>query len=142
MARRKKEPAAGRPTKLDEDVQERVCEALRQGNFRSVAANYAGISQRTLREWMAAGRAEKEGPHRDFRRAVLEAEGEAERKAVALVMRAAESDPKHAEWWLTHRHAERWAENRKVKVSGEVKTSPLEKVSTERLVELAGDGDT
>jgi hypothetical protein len=66
----------------------------------------------------------------------MEAEGEAEIRMVRLIMNAATSDPKHGAWWLSHRHAERWAEKKNVKMSGEVGVRPLEKLSGERITEL------
>ena len=54
----------------------------------------------------------------DFRRQVLEAEKAAEIRAVALVMKAAVNDPRHAEWWLERKHPDRWG--RKDRLQAEV----------------------
>lgn len=110
---------AGRPPKLTEEVQARIVQALSGGNFRTVAASWAGIGVRTLREWLAKGHAAPRSKYGQFRRAVLEAEKAAEIRAVALVMKAAAEDAKHAEWWLTHRHASRWAEKRKLQLDAD-----------------------
>lgn len=126
----------GRPSKLTEEAQAKVCEALKGGNFRIVAARFAGVSPRTLRDWMAEGKKNPDSPEGDFRRAVIEAEGEAETKMVKLIMVAAESDPKHGEWWLSHRHAARWAEKKNVKLSGHIEDRPLDKLPRERLLQL------
>ncbi len=137
-----KKGKAGRPTKLTPETQERVCAALRTGNFRSVAARHAEISYRTFMDWMTEGRAKPDSPEGDFRRAVLRAEGDAELRAVEFVMKAAESDPKHAEWWLSHRHAVRWAEKKNLKMSGKVETGPLKDIPTDRLLAaLERDGN-
>ena len=37
----------GRPTKFTDEVQKKVLWALRLGNYRKTAAEYAGISERT-----------------------------------------------------------------------------------------------
>lgn len=132
----------GRPTLLTPEVQEKVCDALRGGNFRSVAARAAGISVRTMMEWLTEGEANPQSPHGNFRAAVMEAEGDAERKMVEVIMRAAENDPKHGEWWLSHRHAARWAEKKKLAVSGHLEDRPAEKLPKERLIQLLETFDT
>lgn len=109
---------AGRPTLLTQETTDRLLSALRAGNFRNVAAEWAGISDRVFREWMAKGEASRRGPFVDFRRRVLEAERAAEIRAVGLVMKAAEEDPKHAEWWLERKFPERWGRRDKMEVSG------------------------
>ena len=96
--------ARGRPTKLTADVQARLCEALRGGNYRETAALWAGITPETLARWM-----QKKGDRYDaLRQAVQEAERAAEVRAVALVMKAAAEDPNHAKWWLERKYPERW----------------------------------
>jgi hypothetical protein len=105
-----------RPTKLTPEAQERIVKALKGGNYRKVAVRWAGISYRVFAEWMARGKESPKSAFGSFRRAVIEAEEEAEIGAVALVMVAARSDPKHAEWWLSHRHPERWSEKQRVKI--------------------------
>ncbi len=126
----------GRPSLLTPEVQAKVCDALSGGNFRSVAARAAGISVRTLMEWMTDGEANPTSPHGIFRAAVIGAEADAEMKTVRAIMLAAEADPKHGEWWLSHRHAARWAEKKKIAVSGHLEDRPAEKLSKDRLLEL------
>ena len=96
-----------RPTKLTPQVQEKVVQALRGGNFRYVAALWAGIDRSQFKRWMVRG---KRGPklYRAFRAAVIEAEKGAELRAVALVIKAAGADAKHAEWWLERKFPSRW----------------------------------
>lgn len=115
-------PGPGRPRLLDtpegQEKAARCLQALRGGNFRNVACDWAGIAESSFREWMAEG--EKGAPQSsvDFRRQVLEAEKAAEIRAVALVMKAAENDPRHAEWWLERKHPDRWG--RKDRLQAEV----------------------
>lgn len=141
-------PKRGRRPKLTEEIQAKVVAALRGGNFRSTAAGWAGIGARTLREWMQKGEAAPKSPHGLFRHAVLEAEKAAEIHAVGLIMRAASTDVKHAEWWLSHRFPERWAERRKVEMSKDPKTieaerefRPLKGLSVDQLLEIARADD-
>jgi hypothetical protein len=104
---------------------DRICQALSEGNYRNVAAEWAGVSPRVMREWMAKGRAEKKGPHRDFRRRVLEAEKQAEIRCVGLIMKAAAEDAKHAQWWLERKFPSRWArkDRPEMKLTHDVNTS-------------------
>lgn len=45
----------GRPTELTAPVQATICDALRRGCYYETAAALAGISVRTLRNWLRAG---------------------------------------------------------------------------------------
>ena len=105
-----------RQTKLDDEVQKKICDALKLGNFRQTAAKAAGISLRTFTHWMKLGKDRNNKPFLAFRRAVLEAETMAEMRAVGLIVQKAAEDPKHAQWWLTHRWPERWAEKTRLRM--------------------------
>jgi hypothetical protein len=50
--------ARGRPTKLNVTVQVRICIALRRGATLTAACGEAGVSLKTVCEWMARGRGE------------------------------------------------------------------------------------
>jgi len=45
--------AVGRPSKLTDELERRLCDALRAGNHLEVAARYAGVSRSTLHRWLA-----------------------------------------------------------------------------------------
>lgn len=109
---------AGRPSKLTIDVVDRIVAAIKGGNFRYVAAMWAGVSQRTMHEWMAAGKAKPKGKFGDFRRRVLSAEKEAEITAVNHIRRAAATDPRHAEWWLERKFPQRWGRRERHELTG------------------------
>lgn len=125
-----------RPCLLTPETEARILEALRAGNYRKVAAEYAGVDVRTFQAWMQRGKRSHKGPFGRFRRAVLEAERQAEMRMVALVMRAASEDAKHAQWWLERKHNARWGrkEAQRVEVSGP-KGGPVE---TSRTLDLSG----
>lgn len=116
----------GETVSLTQEIQDKICFALRAGNFRTTAAAYAGVPERTFFEWMKRGRDKNDKLFKDFRRAVVEAEKAAEVRAVALVMRAAEADAKHAEWWLSHRWPEKWADQERKRIRAEIKHQKLE----------------
>ena len=105
---------AGRPTKCTPEAQTKIVQAIAGGNYREVAAQWAGVAPDTLGRWLSRNRE----PYLTFRRAVLEAEQAAEIRAVALVMKAAAEDPKHAEWWLERKFHERWGRKDRHEVTG------------------------
>ena len=73
----------GRPSKLTPEVQERICQAIRAGNYYEAACAYAGIGYSTFRVWMIKGEKAKSGKYREFLEAVTRAEHEAEVRMVA-----------------------------------------------------------
>lgn len=108
----------GRPSKLDADRQKRVCDALKDGNTRDVAARHAGIKVQTFFNWLARGRAAKEGLFRDFFDAVKKAEQEAEMASVKVIRKAAPKNWCAAAWWLERRRNRKWGKKDVTKVVG------------------------
>jgi len=68
--------ARGRPTKLTTDISKRICDAIRIGTTRLLAAEYAGVSERTFYRWIKAGKQAKSGKLKDFCHALKRAEAE------------------------------------------------------------------
>ena len=101
----------GRPLTLTPELCGLICQAIRDGNYREVAAKWAGVPVRTYLRWCARGKKEESGPYHDLWHAILEAEADAEIKMVDAVMKAAASDPRHAQWWLERKFPERWGPN-------------------------------
>lgn len=136
----------GRPTKMTPEAQAKIVEALEHGNFRVTACKNAGVAMRTFRDWMALGKRFPKGKFGRFRRAILDAESKAEIRAVTLLMKAAENDPKHAAWWLAHRHNERWADKTRVRAEhtgkngGPIEVSDARAKLAEKLSALLGQG--
>lgn len=90
---------------------------------------------------MNAGEAQTSGKFRDFRKAVIEAEKAAEIRAVALVMQAAQNDPRHAEWWLSHRWPERWGEKTRIRAQIHAAASAIDVTSLrEQFLKQLRDG--
>lgn len=112
---KKEKRGAGRPTLLTPETQAKIVEALRAGNYRYPSAQFAGVSPRSFQDWMQRGETEGRGIYADFRAAVIEAEKSAEIRAVAIVMKAATTDPRNAQWWLSHKFPERWADKSRVR---------------------------
>lgn len=98
---------AGAPTKLTPEVQEAIIRNLAGGCYIETACAVAGIGTSTYYRWMQWAEDGLE-PYVGFRDAVREAEHKAELRALALIMRAGENDPKHLEWWLERKFSDRW----------------------------------
>lgn len=98
----------GRPTKLTPEVQEKILQALRAGNYAHVAAQYAGIHEATFYRWMQQGEQEPEGEYREFREAVMATTAAAEVRAVAHIQQAMPEDWKAAATFLERRYPDRW----------------------------------
>jgi uncharacterized Fe-S cluster-containing radical SAM superfamily protein len=60
----------GRPSKLTPEVQEKICNAIRAGNYYEAACAYAGIDYSTFRRWMIKGEKAKKGKYHEFCEAV------------------------------------------------------------------------
>ena len=108
----------GRPTKLSPEVQDRIIQALKAGNYVETAAEYAGIGKTTFYRWMAQGDQESRGIYREFRDAVMRARAEAEARNVAIIQKAAPDDWRAAAWWLERAFPDRWGPRQKLEHSG------------------------
>lgn len=107
------EPAKrGRPSGLTPEIRELICQSIREGNFREVAAKWVGVPLRTFWDWCSKGKCDTEGPYFELMQAIQEAECAAEMKMVEQVYKAATQDPKHAQWWLERKVPQRWGPNR------------------------------
>lgn len=110
--------------------------ALRAGNYRSAAAEYAGIGERTIYSWMEKGAKAKKGPYKQFLQALKKAEADAAVSALQLVLQAAKDNWTAAAWWLERRYPELWGRRDALKLTGHVSTaqSTVDDATTERLL--------
>jgi len=53
-----------RPEKLTPEVQQKIVDAIRLGNYIETAAAYAGISKSTLYDWLKKGGRARSGKYR------------------------------------------------------------------------------
>jgi transposase-like protein len=90
-----------RPVKYTPDRQQRVLEAITAGATRRAAALHAGIDEATLRNWVKR--------YFGFSELLARAEADVELRCTALILRAAELDARHAEWWLERRRPDDFA---------------------------------
>ncbi len=99
----------GRPTKFTEETRKKVLWALRLGTYRKAAAQFGGIAERTLGDWLYKGSEEKSGEYADFHQEVIEAEQAAEVRALGVIQQAAQrGDWKAAAWFLERKFPARY----------------------------------
>src|SRR3990167_3122115 len=77
--------AGGRPSKLTPEIQAKILEFVRAGNYLHIAAVASGIGETTFRRWMEQGEAQPKGRFHTFRRSLLAAEAQAEAETIARV---------------------------------------------------------
>jgi hypothetical protein len=99
---------AGRPTKLTPEVQKKIVDAIRAGNYMETAAAYAGISKDTFYRWLRRGARARNGIYKNFHDAVEKALAESEVRDVMIIANAAATDWKAAAWRLERKFPERW----------------------------------
>lgn len=103
----------GRPSKLSDEVTDRICDVLRAGGYTATAVSVAGVGRSTFTDWMERGDPDgtrkDNAPYREFREKVEYALAEGETRNVALIARAGSKDWKAAAWLLERRHPDRWA---------------------------------
>ena len=108
---------AGRPTDCTPETIAEVCKWLASGCYVETACGLAGISETTYYKWKRLGD-DGEEPYAQFVQEVTRAEQQAEARAVALINKAGEEDPRNLQWWLARRHSKRWADVTKQQVTG------------------------
>ncbi len=113
-----------RKTKLNPEVQQKICDALRAGNTRRASAAYIGIDHSTFYNWMNRGEnpeLKKDGdpkkselPFIDFFDAVTRAESECEVWHVANIKKQASGDWRASVEWLKRRKRDDWSEQQRI----------------------------
>lgn len=78
-------PGPGRNIKLTAEAQATIVEAIQRGAFDHIAAEAAGVTGRTFRNWMERGAEEARGLYADFYAAVIQARAKARINAEARV---------------------------------------------------------
>lgn len=125
------EVKAGRPPgpELKPGQLDKMLEALRWGNYRDDAAEYAGIKLRSMYRWCALGKKGDEA-YVGFWQAVLNAEQTAKINAVRDFYQAGQRDPKWLLQWLSRKFPEQWGSNNRVIAELLRRVAELEKDGT------------
>lgn len=118
--------SGGRPTKLNERIRVTICDALQRGCYYETATALAGISVRTLRNWLREGarilKEEADGRLLDARDSQLadfylgcrQAEAEMEHDALGEIRRHGEREWTAHAWRLERRWPERYGRRDRV----------------------------
>lgn len=126
-----------RPTKLDDLVEKRICDALSRGHSWASAARAAGVDESTVHEWRRRGRAGEER-YAAFAQRVDAADHQAEQRAVSILTAKFDSDDDRvalaaAQWWLERRRPAEWG-SKKAEVE-----EPLTMEEAQKLVAEAAE---
>jgi hypothetical protein len=100
----------GRPTKLNEELTEKLCYYISQGNYFDTSCKLVGIDYSTFRAWIVKGEEDGKGRFFDFSEAIKRAEAEAEAKRVEMILKAGGlgGDWKANAWYLERKYPDRW----------------------------------
>jgi hypothetical protein len=101
----------GRKPKLTRELIKKAARLLRAGNYAEIVADVLGIGRTTYFRWLQEAD-ERGGLYREFRDAVERASAEAERDAVAVIVKP--KSPEHAKWFLERRFPSRWGKKERV----------------------------
>lgn len=140
------ERRTGRPSKLTDDVQQVIVDAITRGNIYSASAERAGIDYATFKRWMEKG--EREEPeftrYRAFRAAILVANAECQDVQLTRINHAASHGTwQAAAWILERRFPEEWGRKDKVQHEGaDAFATFLDEVARKRAEQLAAAGTT
>ena len=107
-----------RPTKLTDELTDRMEETIGGGSYAEVACQAVGISSSTYYRWMARGAQEPGSIYAAFRERVLRAEAEAEVHAVSVLRNAMMDDWRAALAYLERRHPLRWRTRNQTELVG------------------------
>ncbi len=100
--------AGGRPTKLNDEVTDKLVKAIAQGNYYEAACAYAGIDYRTFRNWMTEGEQAKDGEYFQFFHTIKKAEAHAELKMVQEWQKHTPNNWQAIATFMERRYPDRW----------------------------------
>lgn len=113
---------AGRPVKLNDEVQRKIVDAISGGNYMDTASAYAGISKDTFYRWLRRGEREKQRVAKNPRAKIKKEEkmyvelsdevekalAKSEMRDVYIIGKAAESQWQAAAWRLERKFPKKW----------------------------------
>jgi hypothetical protein len=79
---------AGRPSKLDQSMLERITNLVRAGNYLETAAQACGINKETLHRWLREGARAASGQMHEFSESIHRAQAEAEARDLMVIDQA------------------------------------------------------
>ena len=112
--------STGRNTKLTPERQDKICQHLRDGNTRRVAALLSGIAESTFYVWLEKANPKHENyseAYAEFLEAISRAEAEAEAEHVKNIKTQGIGDYRASVEWLKRRRPADWSEKQQVDVT-------------------------
>lgn len=122
----------GRPCKLTPEVHQRIVQFLRHGNSQKAAAEAAGITERTMQNWLEKGEASSRSRFFQFFQDCKKAQAEWQASMVRVVERhavgAGDLMPtwQAAAWLLERRDHKNWGRKVSAEHSGPGGDKPIE----------------
>lgn len=122
-----------RPTKLDKNIERKILDVLKMGNYIETAAAFGGIDPSTFYRWLKRGKLhiqktiqnpqyqipEYEKRYVRFKRNVDQALAEAEIRELQIIMMAANEDWRAAAWILERRYPDKWGKKNRHEITGQ-----------------------
>jgi transposase len=108
--------AGGRPTKLNDEVKDKLVAAIAQGNYYEAACGYVGIDYRTFRNWMTEGEQATDGIYFQFFHAIKKAEAHAELKMVQEWQKHTPNNWQAIATFMERRYPDRWGRKDRTQV--------------------------
>lgn len=113
----------GRPSKLTEEIAQKIVNCIRAGAYIETAVAFAGVSRPVFYVWMKRGREQPVGKYQRFVSAVEEALAAAMMRDLLVIDKAAEAgDWRASAWRLERRHPKEWGAKRIVEVKSNDKS--------------------
>lgn len=91
---------------LTEEMQLRICEAIRLGAALELVASYAGVSEKTLSRWIQRGKTEESGEYQQLWRQIKKARADLAIGLLFQIDKAAAKNWKAAVWKLKQLYPE------------------------------------
>lgn len=127
-SRRPRDKTTGRyVTKFTPELGDKVCDAVRAGNYMETAAAFAGVHKDTFYEWQKVGRAAQAKTGRltaleqqlaDWVAQLEQALAQAEVRDLAIIGKAAETQWQAAAWRLERKSPDRFGRRQRVEMTG------------------------
>jgi transposase len=108
----------GRPSRLTVEVEQRFIAALRTGAYRKIAAEWCGVGDKTVQDWMRRGRDEPDSYYAVFRAKVIEAERAAEIEIGTSLYSGVRGKPDLELKYMQLRYRNRWKTHDRVEHVG------------------------
>ena len=110
----------GRPSLMTEEVRDRLCSALADGNHFDTACSYAGVGYSTFRGWLVEAQKPNPDPRLlEFLEVITRAMHEAEFYAVKSVKDQMTKDWRAAIAFLERRFPQKWGRRERVEHGGQ-----------------------